>query len=170
MSCLKIFCLVAETKRPSQVIQVESCTKSPNKEKWNIAMNKTVVQQDNSSCGVIMCIEAWIVLSDNKVVSSGNVQKDCVRIINEYEKLTHISSLVCFRKNLFVDLSDDVIHDNVCKVCLHDIEEDSDIIHLQCGHKYHPKCLLKWCSLSLQCAVCGAPVSYKETLNMVKKY
>ena len=96
MSCLKKFCLVPETKRPSQVIEVKSCKKNRNTEKWNIVLKKTVVQYDNSSCGVIMCMEAWSVLSDNEVVSSGNVQKDRVKIINKYEKLTHISNLVCF--------------------------------------------------------------------------
>ena len=60
--------LVPETKRPSQVLQFESTVIDTNNDKCNVVLNKTVAHHDNSSCSVIMCIQAWSAISNNEVM------------------------------------------------------------------------------------------------------
>jgi hypothetical protein len=97
MECLKHHGLVPTSSRSSQVLDTKN-PRSPflysgisqtasGKPKWNVSYNHLVVQHDSHSCGVYACMEAWKVLSEGSVVSSGNVMEDRKMVIDEYRKL-----------------------------------------------------------------------------------
>ena len=41
-----------------------------------------------------------------------------------------------------------------CVICTNNIEVGSFVSTLECGHKYHSKCLRKWASRSRSCPLC----------------
>ena len=46
----------------------------------------------------------------------------------------------------------------VCAICLEPLFNGEDMLELDCGHKFHLKCLGGWLERKNQCPICKAPV------------
>lgn len=44
--------------------------------------------------------------------------------------------------------------DDVCLICLEQLEEKEKVIILECGHPFHPKCLAPWLQMHSECPSC----------------
>ena len=43
---------------------------------------------------------------------------------------------------------------NECPICYDNDNEIEQNIKLECGHKFHDKCILEWCKNNLTCPMC----------------
>jgi len=41
-----------------------------------------------------------------------------------------------------------------CTICINNYNENDNIIKLNCGHMYHPKCLIPWLQNQMSCPIC----------------
>ena len=46
-----------------------------------------------------------------------------------------------------------------CAVCIDALVVGSMVKGLQCGHKFHPKCINEWLKIKLQCPLCKNAVT-----------
>ena len=54
--------------------------------------------------------------------------------------------------------------DNVCLICMGQLEEGEKIGDLSCGHSYHVDCLKEWLKRKNVCPLCNAQVADPHTI------
>ena len=55
------------------------------------------------------------------------------------------------------DIDGDEIGDNVCSICLCELEEGDLVGDIQCGHYFHKECLKEWLVKNNHCPICRMP-------------
>eukprot|EP00542_Grammatophora_oceanica_P006258 CAMPEP_0194066896 /NCGR_PEP_ID=MMETSP0009_2-20130614/86272_1 /TAXON_ID=210454 /ORGANISM="Grammatophora oceanica, Strain CCMP 410" /LENGTH=257 /DNA_ID=CAMNT_0038719889 /DNA_START=72 /DNA_END=846 /DNA_ORIENTATION=- len=56
-----------------------------------------------------------------------------------------------------------------CIFCLEVFDPNANVVTAECGHSYHHKCLMEWCTRSDDCPNCRAPVWDQETFDRLMK-
>lgn len=76
-------------------------------------------------------------------------------------------------------MQEDSDFDNICSICYENLDDQSSYT-LECNHKYHTKCIMKWFrNLNSKCPLCNdekldtSNMSYQvklETISEIKKF
>ncbi|KAI3678119.1 hypothetical protein L6452_37400 [Arctium lappa] len=70
-------------------------------------------------------------------------------------------------KNLTVTKYHEEEESEVCVVCQVEFEKDERVGVLQCGHRFHPKCITEWLLRRNVCPLCMAQALKDDVVNMV---
>jgi len=54
--------------------------------------------------------------------------------------------------------------DELCAICLLKLNTNNNT-YLECGHKYHHKCIKEWCKVNSTCPICRQNMNVKCTYN-----
>ena len=55
---------------------------------------------------------------------------------------------------------------NECPICYDNENEIEQNIKLECGHKFHDKCILEWCKNSLSCPMCRCNITDERCVEI----
>ena len=53
-----------------------------------------------------------------------------------------------------------------CSICLSSVEEGEKKLTLDCGHLFHPACILKWLLIQEKCPVCRQTDPFLDTARL----
>lgn len=63
---------------------------------------------------------------------------------------------VQLRKLKYTEIAADA--GETCTICIEDLDEGQEVLRLECGHAFHPKCIAPWIEMVPKCPNCKASV------------
>lgn len=58
------------------------------------------------------------------------------------------------------------IKQSECPICYEEYLNE-DIKNLECGHKFHKKCIVEWCKITLNCPMCRGEIKRSNSLQNI---
>ena len=49
-----------------------------------------------------------------------------------------------------------------CSICLEKLEKNNSVVILECGHKFHDKCIKNWMKIKKTCPICRKKIKIKK--------